>query len=103
MKKENAILDILYDSRSREFQGKYIRSNGKPKEVVLAEKLETEFINFVEKNIKDKRLQKTLISKFEKVQENNLAEMILWEIEYYKLGFLDGIELKEELEKSKRF
>ena len=91
------ILNTLYDSRSREFQSKYIRINGEPDEVELVEKLEQGFIDFIEKNIQDKKMQRAIINKFEEIQDNNLAEMILWEKEYYKLGFLDGMNLNEEL------
>lgn len=97
MKIKNTILDTLYDSRSREFQSKYIRTNGEPDEVEIAGKLEQEFIDFIEKNIQSKKMQRDIINKFEEIQDNSLAEMILWEKEYYKLGFLDGMNLNEEL------
>lgn len=95
----DSILDILYNNRSREFQGKYIIENGKPQELILAEKLENEFIDYIKENIKDKKVQNDFLSKFENLQENNIAEMILWEKEYYKLGFTDGINLKDEIKK----
>lgn len=101
MEKENIILNMLYENRSRSFGSKYINKHGKPNEVIEAENLENEFKKLVKEILNDNNIQTQILEKFEEFQANHLAEMIFFEKEYYKLGFLDGTNLKEEFRRLK--
>lgn len=97
----NGILDVLYETRSRGLESKYIKLNGKTDEIKELEELEKQISDFTQRNIEDKKIQDKLLEMFNKYQEYNLAEMILWNKEYYKKGFLDGISFARELQENR--
>lgn len=99
MRKENNLLNIIYETRSRGFENKCFKLYGKPNEIRNVEEFENKIISLIEKNIKDSKLKTEFLDIFNQYQENILGEMIFWDKEYYKLGFLDGINLQKELKK----
>lgn len=97
---ENQILNDLYEIRGDGLECAYFRMYGKPEAVIKAEKFENEIEHFVKKMIKDEKIQKQILDKFNECQDYALEEMTLWDRQYYKLGFLDGMYLKKELQEN---
>ncbi len=97
---ENQILNDLYDVRGDGFECVYFKMYGKPKAVIKSEECRNEMMNFINETIKDKEIQQQLLDKFNSCRDYSLEEMTLWDRQYYKLGFLDGMYLKNKLQKS---
>ena len=94
---ENQILNDIYETRGDGLECVYIRMYGKPEEVLNCEKAEDEFRLLAKQTIKDEEIKKQILDKFNQFQDALLGEMTLWDKQYYKLGFLDGIYLKKEI------
>lgn len=99
---ENQILNDIYETRGDGLECVYIRMYGKPEEVLNCEKVEDEFRLLAKQTIKDEEIKKQILYKFNQFQDALLGEMTLWDKQYYKLGFLDGIYLKKEIRDIKK-
>lgn len=99
---ENQILNDIYETRGDGLECVYIRMYGKPEEVLNCEKVEDEFRLLAKQTIKDEEIKKQILDKFNQFQDALLGEMTLWDKQYYKLGFLDGIYLKKEIRDIKK-
>ena len=90
------VLDDLYDVRGEGFEVDYIKNFGKKDELVKPETTEKELENAINliKDNEVKQKVKKIVSEF---QDSMLQEMCFWDREYYKLGFLDGMNFKTEL------
>lgn len=95
---ENKIIDDLYKLRAEDFVHSYVKKYGKLEENKKKEKAEVDLVQFVERFIKDKEDLKILHDKIDKYEVMVLDEISAWYMSYYKLGFKDGIKLKEELQ-----
>ena len=95
---DNKILDELYEIRGDRFVRVYINKYGKPEKSKKAEKAEVELVNFMKKYIKDENDMKELFEKINKFESYTLDEMCFFHKSYYKLGFIDGISLKNQIE-----
>ena len=95
---ENKIIDDLYKLRAEDFVHSYVKKYGKLEENKKKEKAEVDLVQFVERFIKDKEDLKILHDKIDKYEVMVLDEISAWYMPYYKLGFKDGIKLKEELQ-----
>lgn len=101
---ENQILNDLYEIRGDGLECAYFRMYGKPDVVIKSEESENEMTDFIKKTIKDKEIQQQILDKFNSCRDYALEEMTLWDRQYYKLGFLDGMYLKKEIvDSSNRF
>lgn len=98
---ENKIIDELYEMREEKFTRCYIDKYGKLEETKKAEKAEEELIEFMKKFIKNEKDMDKLIGKINEFESYALDEMCFWHKPYYKLGFVDGISLKKQIEEEK--
>lgn len=98
---ENKILDELYEIRGEEFIGSYTKKYGKPEKVKKAEKAEEQLVQFMKKFIKDESNMKKLYEKINIFESYALDEMSFWHKPYYKFGFIDGLNLKREIQEEK--
>lgn len=90
------VLDDLYDVRGEGFEVDYIKNFGKKEELEKPELAENE-LDEVVNSIDNEEKRKEIKSKISKFQDSMLGEMCFWDREYYKLGFLDGMNFKTEL------
>lgn len=98
---KNKILDELYEIREEEFIESYTKKYGKPEKVKKAEKAEEQLVQFMKKFIKDESNMKKLYEKINIFESYALDEMSFWHKPYYKFGFIDGLNLKREIQEEK--
>ena len=94
---ENPILDDLYEVRGEELENEYKNKYGVPNEIERADKMEDEFINTIKKNITDNEKLEEILSMFNKFEMAIIGKYCFWYAEYYKLGFIDSMCLKNEI------
>lgn len=91
---EESVIDELYRSKREEFSRFLIKNSSEYQELLTSmENKMKELINYVPKE--KKVLLEMEIEDFMFGQVMALAE--LWEGNYYRLGFIDGIKLKKEI------
>ena len=98
---ENKLLDDLYNIRGEKFEINYMKYYGKKKEIKKSEIAEKNFNQTINKLIKDETIIETIRKKFGDFTDSVLEEMFFWNREFYKLGFLDGINFKNEIRRLK--
>ena len=100
---ENKVLDDLYDSRSDGFEAIYMKKHKDKEQLMKSLKVEEELRKELKKAVINKEILSTILEKLDEFEGNVLEEMDFWNRQYYKLGFVDGnnikVELKEEKEK----
>ena len=87
----DSVLQDLFDIRTDGFQCLYER-NFEDKENVENKKIQLN--NMLKEIIKDEEGRRNII---EKCEECLYEEMNYWNLAYYKLGFMDGISISEEI------
>ena len=91
-----SILDELCEARREEFSSK-VTTNSKEYQGLIddTEKRMKELLNYV-----PKEYHKELEEKIEDFLFENVLEMSeFWNVNFYKLGFMDGLNAKKEIEK----
>lgn len=98
---ENKILDDLYELRGEEVEQQYISKYGDPEEKKKLNKVEEEFVDLIKEVVKDSKDIQSLLDKLDEFEICTMAEMWFWYKEYYKVGFIDGITLREQIREEK--
>ena len=98
---KSKILDDLFEIRGEGLIRDYIKRKGKPKSSKKAEKTEEQLVEFMKKFIKNEKDMKKLFEKINNFESDVLDEMCFWHKPYYKLGFIDGMNLKKEIVEEK--
>ena len=99
---ENQILNDIYETRGDGLQCLYISMYGKTEEITEVENAKKELENLMYELVKDKEKQKQLWLKLDRFEGAMSGESSFWNKQYYKLGFLDRIYLKKEIEETQK-
>ena len=75
---------------------------GKTEEITEVENAKKELENLMYELVKDKEKQKQLWLKLDRFEGAMSGESSFWNKQYYKLGFLDRIYLKKEIEETQK-
>lgn len=94
---DDKVLDDLCDTRTDGFEKRYLKKYGTPEELKEKEKIEQEMIELIKKLVVDSESQKQIIEKFQNFKEIMVSEICFWHKPYYKLGYVDGISSKEDI------
>ncbi len=94
---ENPVLDDLYEVRGEELENEYKNKYGVPNEIKRADQMEDEFINTIKKNVTDDKKLEEILSMLNKFEMAIIGKYCFWYAEYYKLGFIDSMCLKNEI------
>lgn len=95
---ENQILNEIYETRGDGLECFYIKMYGEPEKIKETKQAKKELEDLMKELIQDKEKQKEVWLKLDKFEGCMLGEMSFWDKQYYKLGFLDRIYLKKEIE-----
>ena len=98
---ENQILNEIYETRGDGLEYFYIRMYGEPKEIIETKQAKKELEDLMKELIQNEEKQKELWIKLDKFEDCMSGEMSFWDRQYYKLGFLDKLFLKREIEETK--
>ena len=98
---ENQILNEIYETRGDGLECFYIRMYGEPKEIKETKQAKKELEDLMKELIQNEEKQKELWIKLDKFEDCMSGEMSFWDRQYYKLGFLDKLFLKREIEETK--
>ena len=99
---ENQVLNEIYETRGDGLQCLYISMYGKTEEITEVENAKKELENLMYELVKDKEKQKQLWLKLDRFEGAMSGESSFWNKQYYKLGFLDRIYLKKEIEETQK-
>lgn len=99
---ESQVLNDLYETRGDGLQCLYISMYGKTEEITEVENAKKELENLMYELVKDKEKQKQLWLKLDRFEGAMSGESSFWNKQYYKLGFLDRIYLKKEIEETQK-
>ena len=99
---ESKVIDDLYYIRREGFESSIIKQYGESKEIKQVEKISNELDNLVKKNVKDDKLRDRILSKIDELKDASNAETCYWTEQFYKLGFVDKIGLKEEVKQLRK-
>lgn len=98
---ENKVLDDLYNVRRDGFECIFINHYGEPEGIQKSRTSENKLTETIEKLIENESAKKQILDKLYEHKDDLLGEMCFWEQQYYKLGFIDGIYFKKEIEDQK--
>lgn len=98
---ENQVLNDIYETRGDGLECFYIRMYGEPQEIKETKQAKKELENLMYELVKDKKKQKQIWLKLDRFEGAMSGEMSFWNKQYYKLGFLDKLFLKREIEETK--
>ena len=98
---ENQVLNDMYETRGDGLECFYIRMYGEPQEIKETKQAKKELENLMYELVKDKKKQKQIWLKLDRFEGAMSGEMSFWNKQYYKLGFLDKLFLKREIEETK--
>ena len=98
---ENQVLNELYETRGDGLECLYTKMYGEPEEIKETKQAKKELENLMKKLVKDEENRKELWLKLDRFEGCLSGEMSFWDKQYYKLGFLDKLFLKREIEETK--
>lgn len=96
-KLQNSILEDLCVARMEGFESSYIRKYEKIPEREMALKSEEELTGIIKEFINEKEKEEQVVEKINNLVLNLSAEMSFWNTEYYKKGFIDGMNFTKEV------
>ena len=98
---ENKVLNDLYETRRDGFEVAYLNKYGEPEELKRSREAEEELTNLIKNIAVDEETRKEIMSKLNDFEASMLGETCFWNEQYYKFGFADSNNLKEELHEVK--
>lgn len=98
---EKQVLNDMYETRRDGLECLYIRMYGEPEEIKETKQAKEELENLMKELVTDEEKQKELWLKLDKFEGCMSGEMSFWDKQYYKLGFLDRIYLKKEINETR--
>lgn len=98
---ENQILNDIYETRGDGIEGLYVSMFGEPEDIKETKQAKKELEDLMKELVKDEKNQKELWLKLDRFESCMSGEMSFWEKQYYKLGFLDRIYLKQEIKETR--
>ncbi len=93
------VLKDLYEVRCEKFAKQYTEKNGNSDNLKEASEEVRKLENILREKIKDKKDIEMIMDQFEKIQYANMRVHSFWFDKFYKVGFVDGISFKKEIEK----
>ncbi len=94
---ENEILDDLYETRGEKFESIFNGEYDKIEEIRNAKLSEKELTRTIKELIQDEEKQRQILEKLNNFEGRSAEERNFWNKQYYKLGFADGMQFKEEI------
>jgi len=98
---ENKILQELYETRKTKFETNFVKKMGSIKEIQASQKMEENLNNILKRTIKNADELEKVLDSFEDFKMAEIEELGFWNEQFYRLGFMDAIKLKSELQNTK--
>lgn len=93
------IFEELFDNQKNDFES-YVTKKTQSKEYYEDARILEEIKGIIGKSNLDNDIKQKISKKFEEYERAELAEYEFWVRKYFKLGIINGIRLKDELNKS---
>lgn len=99
--KEETILDDLYEKRKIGFEENFLKKYGEVDETREVQKAESNLTSLIKEIVKDKNEYNKILDGLNKFEEGVICERVFWNEQYYKLGFIDALDLKKEIKEQR--
>lgn len=93
-----SIIEEMFKSKSIEFEEYIDKKESDDREVCIVSRLIEELEELVKKLEVSEKIKKPLIEKCEEFDRAASRELTFWETKAYKLGFIDGMRMGEDLQ-----
>ena len=93
------IFEELFENQKNDFES-YVIKKKQSKEYYEDARILEEIKSIIEKSNLDTEIKQKISGKFEEYEKSELKEYEFWVRKYFKLGIINGIRLKDELNKS---
>ena len=101
---KNEILDDLYETRGEKFESVFNGEYDKIEEIRNAKLSEKELTRTIKELIRDEEKQRQILESLNNFEGRSSEESNFWNKQYYKLGFADGMQFKQEMsDKGERY
>lgn len=99
---KNEILDDLYETRCEKFESAFNGEYDKIEEIRNAKLSEKELTRTIKELMQDEEKQRQILENLNNFEGRSSEESNFWNKQYYKLGFADGMQFKEEIKQEMR-
>ncbi len=96
---DKTIFEELFENQKNDFES-YVTKKTQSKECYEDARILEEIKSIIEKSNLDTDIKQKISEKFDDYDRAELAEYEFWVRKYFKLGIINGIRLKDELNKS---
>ena len=96
---KKTIFEELFENQKNDFES-YVTKKTQSKEYYEDARILEEIKGIIGKSNLDNDIKQKISKKFEEYERAELAEYEFWVRKYFKLGIINGIRLKDELNKS---
>lgn len=93
-----SIIEEMFKSKSIEFEEYIDKKESDDREVCIVSRLIEELEELVKELEVSEKVKKPLIAKCEEFDRAASRELTFWETKAYKLGFIDGMRMGEDLQ-----
>lgn len=95
---KDSIIEEIFKAKSIEFEEYIDKKESEDREVCIVSRLIEEIEELVKELEISEKVRKPIINKCEELDSAVSKELTFWENKTYKLGFIDGMRLGEDLQ-----